>query len=137
MGSTPSGVPHHRELAFEPGDGGACRAGLACIRQALTDWQLTAVAGDTLLVASELLSNAVKHAGGPVQMSVDHTAGLLRIAVTDHSPVPPRQGRHRPESIGGHGIFLVDHLAHRWGTLPHGTGKTVWADLPLPPRQGA
>ncbi|MFJ5546480.1 ATP-binding protein [Streptomyces sp. NPDC093225] len=134
MGFTPSEVPHHRELDFEPGHGGACRAGLAFARQALTDWQLTAQAGDALLVAAELLANAVKHAGGPTRMSVDHTDGLLRIAVTDPSPAPPHRRRHRPESIGGHGLFLVDHLATQWGTLPNGIGKTVWADLALPPQ---
>ncbi|MFB7447091.1 ATP-binding protein [Streptomyces sp. NPDC056194] len=136
MGFAPSGLSHHRELDFQPGDTWACRQGLTCVRQALADWDLTGAteaAGDVALVAAELLSNAAKHAGGPLHLAVDHTGDLLRIAVTDSDPAPPRRDMHRPEGIGGHGVFLVEHLARQWGTRPDGSGKTVWADLALPP----
>ncbi|MFJ6783102.1 ATP-binding protein [Streptomyces yangpuensis] len=128
-------APHHRELTFERGDAGACGAGIACVRRALADWGLTAAdGGDAVLVAAELLTNAHRHAGGPRRLSLDHSGSVLRIAVTDRSPTPPRLGEHRAESIGGHGVFIVDCLAQRWGTRPEGEGKTVWADLTLSPQ---
>ncbi|MFM9698356.1 ATP-binding protein [Streptomyces europaeiscabiei] len=84
-------------------------------------------------MATDLLSNAVKHADGATRLSVDHVGGRLRIAVTDPTSTPPSRIRHRPEKAGGHGIFLVDHLARRWGTRPDDPGKTVWSAPPLPP----
>ncbi|MFB8396158.1 ATP-binding protein [Streptomyces yangpuensis] len=105
------------------------------MRQALADWKLTAAdRGDAVLVAAELLTNAHRHAGGPRRLSVDHSGSVLRIAVTDGSPTPPRLGEHRAERIGGHGVFIVDCLAQCWGTRPEGEGKTVWADLALSPQ---
>ncbi|WP_051807156.1 ATP-binding protein [Streptomyces sp. NRRL F-2664] len=130
MGPPPSTALHHRELAFEPGDPAACGAGIACVRQALADWRLAPDdIADAVLVAAELLTNAWKHAEGPEHLSVDHSGGVLRIAVTDRSPTRPRLGEHRAESIGGHGIFIIDSLALRWGTQPAGEGKAVWAEL--------
>ncbi|GGQ07143.1 MULTISPECIES: ATP-binding protein [Streptomyces] len=132
MGSPPSAA-HHRELALgETADLEACSRGIAWVRQALTDWGLLAQGQDALLIAAELLSNAVKHAGGIRRLTLTHRDGLLRVAVTDPSPEPPRLRAHRPDSIGGHGVFLVDRLAQRWGTRPNGRGKTVWATLALP-----
>ncbi|MFC9815213.1 ATP-binding protein [Streptomyces virginiae] len=135
MGPPQSVAPHHREIAFVRGDAQACGAGIACVRRALADWNLTAAdVGDAVLVAAELLANAWKHADGPERLSVDHSGSVLRIAVTDRSPALPRLRMHRADAIGGHGVFIVDRLALRWGTRPVGGGKTVWADLGMSPR---
>ncbi|MFJ7158766.1 ATP-binding protein [Streptomyces sp. NPDC101118] len=131
MGNPSSNAPHHRDLVFGPEADGAFRKGLACVRQALADWQLTAPHDDALLIAAELLSNAVKHAGGPTRLSIDHVAGHLRIAVTDPSPTPLHRAHRRPDEDGGRGIFLIDQLAAHWGTRPEEVGKTIWADLPV------
>ncbi|MDX6759703.1 MULTISPECIES: ATP-binding protein [Streptomyces] len=125
---------HHRELPLgETAELEACSRGITWVRQALTDWGLLDRGQDALLIAAELLSNAAKHAGGIRRLTLTHHDGLLQITVTDPSPDPPRLRAHRPESVGGHGIFLVDRLAQHWGTRPHGRGKTVWATLSLPP----
>ncbi|MFI8497543.1 ATP-binding protein [Streptomyces sp. NPDC085524] len=135
MGPPPSPPPAlpHRELEFGSETAGACGAGIAWIRRTLDDWHLPAENGDAVLVAGELLANAAQHAGGVLRLSFDHRGSVLRIAVTDPSPDPPRLGEHRPDAIGGHGLFLVDRLTVNWGTRQEGSGKTVWADLPLPP----
>ncbi|MFE7187059.1 ATP-binding protein [Streptomyces erythrochromogenes] len=131
MGSPPLAA-HHRELALgETADLEACSRGITWVRQALTDWDLLGSGQDALLIAAELLSNAAKHAGGIRNLTLTHYDGLLQVAVTDPSPEPPRLRAHRPDSIGGHGIFLVDRLAQDWGTRPNGGGKTVWATLAL------
>ncbi|MFF1443670.1 hypothetical protein [Streptomyces sp. NPDC058295] len=76
----------------------------------------------------------IKHAGGPTRASVDHVGGQLRVAATDPNSTPPSRIHHRPAKAGGHGIFLVDHLARRRGTrLPDVPGMTVRADCPFPP----
>ncbi|MFJ9598259.1 ATP-binding protein [Streptomyces virginiae] len=130
----PPRTAHHRELALHgTADLKACDKGITWVRQTLTDWNLLDRGQDALLVAAELLSNAAKHAGGIRSLTLTHHEGLLQITVTDPSPEPPRLRRHRPDSIGGHGVFLVDRLAQHWGTRPNGPGKTVWATVPLPP----
>ncbi|MFE5675390.1 ATP-binding protein [Streptomyces erythrochromogenes] len=111
----------------------ACSRGIAWVRQTLTDWDLLDQGLDALLIAAELLSNAAKHAGGIRNLTLTHQDGLLQIAVTDPSPDPPQLRAHRPDSIGGHGVFLIDRLAQHWGTRPSGRGKTVWATLALRP----
>lgn len=133
MEDPPSATRHCELAAGRAGDTAAFGAWMTWMRQRLTDWQLAALDTDAVLVAAELLSNAARHAGGVLRLALDHRGGVLRIAVTDPSPCPPRPHGHRPESIGGHGLFIIDSLTLRWGTLPERDGKTVWADLPVPP----
>ncbi|WP_405977643.1 ATP-binding protein [Streptomyces sp. NBC_00158] len=130
----PSATRHCELVAGRSGDAAAFGVWITWIRQRLTDWRLAAVDTDAVLVAAELLSNAARHAGGVLRLTLDHRGDALRIAVCDPSPEPPRPRRHRPESVGGHGMFIIDSLTLRWGTLPGRDGKTVWADLPVPPR---
>ncbi|MFF9646256.1 ATP-binding protein [Kitasatospora aureofaciens] len=126
--------PRHRHLDFHPGEGTA--PGIDFLRQALADWHLmTQTAGtDALLVGAELLANAARHTPGPrrLDLDLDLDTPSLRISVTDPIPAPPRPRPHRPDAVHGHGLFIVDKLARTWGWRPHGHGKTVWADLPLP-----
>jgi anti-sigma regulatory factor (Ser/Thr protein kinase) len=79
------------------------------------------------LIVVELVSNAVRHAGGCT--AVDLLAdGQTIVAVTDRSSVRPRLQGSGDE--GGRGLLIVDALCTRWGTRGHGTGKQVWAELP-------
>ncbi|WP_051807172.1 ATP-binding protein [Streptomyces sp. NRRL F-2664] len=133
MGPPPSAA-HHREIDLRTTAGtAACSAGLAWVRRTLSDWGLVGRGQDAVLVAAELLANAVEHADGIHRLTLAHHDRLLQIAVTDPSAAPPRLREHRPGSIGGHGLFLVDRLARQWGWRPNGRGKTVWADLDLGP----
>ncbi|MEV6206220.1 ATP-binding protein [Kitasatospora sp. NPDC051914] len=128
----------HRRLAFPPGDRKGCvRRGIDFTRLALADWRPDAdavVVDDVLLVAAELLANAVDHAGGPVVMDLRLAprARRMRIEVADASPARPRIRPARPEEPHHRGLRIVDHIAAAWGSRPDGTGKTVWAALRLP-----
>ncbi|QEV00802.1 ATP-binding protein [Streptomyces viridifaciens] len=129
-------VHHHRHLAFAAGSGASSvNEGRAFTRRALADWRLTCstTGDDAQLVASELLTNAVRHTAGPLAMDLDDDGSRLRITVTDPRAdiTPPDPGSHQPARIGGHGLFIVDRLALHWGAFPEGCGKTVWADLLL------
>jgi hypothetical protein len=93
----------------------------ACLR-----WQLPHLAGPAALVASELVSNAVSHAGTMMTLHVKRDPHHLYVAVEDGSTVEPEQGR-------GRGLVLVDSLSAFWGSTVHPGGKVVWSALAVAP----
>jgi anti-sigma regulatory factor (Ser/Thr protein kinase) len=96
----------------------------------LADWGITAEAGEpALLVATELLTNAVEHARAPIRLTVGLAAGCVRIEVHDAAADPPQQQPHDLWAPRGRGLQLVDGLSRRWGWNPDSDGKTVWADV--------
>ncbi|MFJ9775720.1 ATP-binding protein [Kitasatospora sp. NPDC101157] len=102
-------------------------------RRALDDWHARD-GDDILLVVSELLANAVLHAGGAHELLLHATPTRLRIEVRDGSPDSPRaRAPHRPGLPGGHGLHIVEKLADRWGTEAHSDGKSVWLELDTSP----
>ncbi|BAU86972.1 regulatory protein [Streptomyces laurentii] len=92
-------------------------------------------AADALLLVSEVVTNARTHGGAPYEIRLDRVGRTLRVRVGDTSPVPPRaRGPHRPDHPSGHGLFLLQRLATRWGSVPRGpAGKTVWFEVEVPP----
>ncbi|MBP0449142.1 ATP-binding protein [Kitasatospora sp. RG8] len=98
------------------------------------DDEQRAVSQDVLLMVSELVTNACLHApGGPRELRLSWNGERLRVEVTDASPVPPQLRPHAdPGRPGGHGLRVVDRLARAWGSLPEGTGKRVWLEVPSP-----
>ena len=91
-----------------------------------------------LLVATELVTNAVPHAGTDLDLTVEVGAGSVLVRVFDCEPAlpaEPKPGRDGAERTDGRGIVLVSLVASAWGTARHDGGKTVWAviDRPAPP----
>ncbi|GAB7038580.1 MULTISPECIES: ATP-binding protein [Catenuloplanes] len=87
------------------------------------------------LIVSELVSNAVQHAGTALDVTVSHYRGQLRIAVADRSTRLPRFGGNEPEPglpIRGRGLDLVARSASRCGVLLAPDGKVVWASVAVP-----
>ncbi len=81
---------------------------------------------DAALVGSALAPNAVRHAGGAVQITVTHDTDDIRIEIHDHRSERPHLRPHSTEP-GGLGLHIVDQLSRRWGSQPTTTGKLVWA----------
>ena len=87
------------------------------------------------LLATELVSNAVRHTKGPVAFRLLWSGGVLRIAAWDADPSPPAPTlRAAPcDAEDGRGLDLVRCCADTWGwyPLPSGgdTGKYVWCEL--------
>ncbi|MFF1299001.1 MULTISPECIES: ATP-binding protein [unclassified Streptomyces] len=118
-----------------PADPGAVRAARTAVRGRLRDWNLDSVADITTLLVSELVTNALRHATGPIGVRLVRPAGLgdvLLVEVSDPLPDPPRERVARPEDESGRGLQLVAHSSRRWGTRPGATGKTVWFELAVP-----
>ncbi|AOR37635.1 protein phosphatase [Streptomyces fodineus] len=101
----------------------------------LTAWGLQDVAFTTELIVSELVTNAITHAGGPIGLRLIHERTLI-CEVSDASNTSPHMRRARSTDEGGRGLFLVAQVALRWGTRYTATGKTIWAEQQLPPNVG-
>ncbi|HVE98594.1 MAG TPA: ATP-binding protein [Mycobacteriales bacterium] len=85
------------------------------------------------LLATELVTNAVLHAGTPMELVLEADADHLRVEVVDgaeHMPVT-RSYRSEPLGITGRGLSLVRSIAKTWGVTPCEPGKSVWFELPL------
>ncbi|MEU5886360.1 ATP-binding protein [Streptomyces sp. NPDC047461] len=118
-----------------PADPGAVRAARTAVRGRLRDWNLDSVADITTLLVSELVTNALRHATGPIGVRLVRPAGLgdvLLVEVSDPLPDPPRERVAHPDDESGRGLQLVAHSSRRWGTRPGETGKTVWFELAVP-----
>jgi serine phosphatase RsbU (regulator of sigma subunit) len=110
----------------------------ACVTEArtaatrqLAAWRLDELAFTTELVVSELITNAVRYAGSPIGLRLirDH---LLVCEVSDPRNTQPRLRRARISDEGGRGLFLVAQLTSRWGSRYGQSGKTIWAEQPIP-----
>nr|WP_238419773.1 SpoIIE family protein phosphatase [Streptomyces taklimakanensis] len=103
-------------------------------------WDLGHLATDMMLIADEMVANAVRHARTPLRMEVRRTEDRIMLEVTDSSPEEPRLMRSAPQDFGHRGIFLIDAIATRWGTRRVEGGKVVWAEVtagPTPPGRPA
>jgi anti-sigma regulatory factor (Ser/Thr protein kinase) len=89
------------------------------------------VIDDASLLTSELLSNAIQHGTGTVELRVEAEDGLLHVAVHDQSDQTPVVNHAGPTSPRGRGLWIVQSIAHDWGTEPAGEepGETVWFEL--------
>ncbi|WP_405496611.1 SpoIIE family protein phosphatase [Streptomyces sp. NBC_00096] len=96
----------------------------------LSEWQLDELGFVTELVASELVTNAIRYAGGPVGLRLIRDRVLV-CEVSDRSGTQPRLRRARETDEGGRGLFLVAQLTDRWGCRFTSTGKTIWTEQPI------
>ncbi|MEV6970363.1 ATP-binding protein [Hamadaea sp. NPDC051192] len=85
------------------------------------------------VVVSELVTNAVRHGGGCLELTAECRDQRVTITAADGSAVLPE--RREPDAKGGRGIIIIEMLAERWGVDSHHGGKHVWVRLaPHPAR---
>ncbi|WP_328673695.1 SpoIIE family protein phosphatase [Streptomyces sp. NBC_00322] len=102
----------------------------------LRSWQVTQEADTILLIVSELVTNALVHTQGQVRVDFTLAGERLRVAVSDASPrAPVKPSNLNWEATGGRGILLVQAVSAAYGSVPLSSGKQVWADVALTPRQ--
>jgi anti-sigma regulatory factor (Ser/Thr protein kinase) len=132
----PSSQRRRVHLAADPAAAGRGRTVAA---DTLTGWGLDELRFPVELITSELVSNAVRHAGTPADLLLRLGPDGVRVAVHDGDPTAPTSP---PASVdvgqeGGRGLLLVQATAHRWGVLTGSHDKIVWADVrPAPSSRG-
>jgi anti-sigma regulatory factor (Ser/Thr protein kinase) len=99
----------------------------------LNGWGLAEeVIDDASLLATELVSNAVRHGSGQVTLQVEVDQGVLQVRVHDDAVELPVVHDVDPTSLGGRGLFIVECVADEWGSDPADAGKSVWFRLKAP-----
>lgn len=111
-------------------------------RRALREWLTSAGVrpddtGDVMIVMSELVTNAVRHAGTAFELRCELEDHVVRIEVFDRDTRPPVLVGADAAATGGRGMVIIADLAEQWGvqTDEHDgvEGKVVWAEVRLAP----
>ncbi|MGW6915952.1 SpoIIE family protein phosphatase [Kitasatospora sp. NPDC054939] len=118
-----------QEVAATPA--AVARARADATRQ-LAEWGLDEAAFVTELVLSELVTNAIRYATGPIRVRMLYDRTLI-CEVSDTSSTAPHLRYAADEDEGGRGLFLVARLAERWGVRYTPEGKIIWAEQFLQP----
>lgn len=100
------------------------------VRDRLVEWGVEAQVDDALVVASELVTNAIMHAESPCELRLWLSASAIRVEVLDDGAGTPEPRTSSDTDEGGRGLHLIAALAAAWGIeqIPD-DGKVVWAEL--------
>jgi anti-anti-sigma regulatory factor/anti-sigma regulatory factor (Ser/Thr protein kinase) len=101
------------------------------VAQACEQWGLRRVESEAGLVITELVSNAVRHAGTPIELMATRGTRHLHLAVRDDNRQLAELRGPAGELPGGRGLLIVEALTTAWGCFPTRTGKVTWASLAL------
>jgi len=112
----------------------SARRGREFARETLASWKLGELSDDVALGATELITNAVRHAGTDIvfRMVLD---GKVIVSVRDGQPAlnHPLVGHMAdPYATSGRGLHLVAAISTDWGVTSVQDGKEVWFALDLP-----
>jgi anti-sigma regulatory factor (Ser/Thr protein kinase) len=106
------------------------------LSDAVRSWGLDPSVGeDAALAVSELVTNAILHAGTNITLSLRRLGPGVRVEVGDGSTHLPVVDAARPEdllanrSMTGRGLALVAAMSDRWGADPAVSGKITWAEI--------
>jgi anti-sigma regulatory factor (Ser/Thr protein kinase) len=101
-------------------------------REVLGSWKLEYLANNAVLLVSELVTNAVRHAaasGPTILLRLALRGAWLRIEVYDADPQGPQLRVPGEMAESGFGLLLVTALADKWGADQKAAGKSVWVEL--------
>ncbi|MEU3354649.1 SpoIIE family protein phosphatase [Streptomyces sp. NPDC037389] len=127
----------HRVATWDlPADPALVATVRAAVARQLVAWGLDEISFDIELLLSELVTNAVRYGGGPIQVRLlyDRT---LTCEVSDTSSTAPHLRHAATTDEGGRGLFLVARLSQAWGTRYTVEGKVIWAECALEMPAGA
>lgn len=100
----------------------------ALLRQALSG-VADGMVDSAQLAVSEVVTNALVHAGTEVHLRARLDEKRLRVEVTDGSPHLPSAREHSVASGTGRGLHMVEESVDAWGSFPRGDGKVVWFEI--------
>lgn len=126
----PSEPPRTAELLL-PARSRSASAARRFVADALDAWGCQYLCDAALLGVSELVTNAVVHAGSPAELHLRWQGARLRVEVrdSDPTPIPHRRPAATTEDTHGRGLLLVDAVADGWGVQDGEDGKVVWFEL--------
>lgn len=81
------------------------------------------------IAISEIVTNALVHAGTTMRLRVMLTSGRLRVELSDGSPHLPRRRDHTENAVTGRGLHVISEIVDRWGSYAIGDGKVVWFEI--------
>ncbi|MER5646649.1 ATP-binding protein [Streptosporangium sp. NPDC002524] len=127
--------PHARKASWQlvPSAASVPRARRLVCGQ-LAEWGIDEQGETARLLVSELVTNALRHAWGPIRLAVSCGEETLRCEVNDANPVLPRVRDIDEDEEGGRGMYLLDVLSDRWGSERTLLGKVSWFELSVPAR---
>jgi PAS domain S-box-containing protein len=102
------------------------------VRRTLTEAGHDDLADAAELVTSELVTNALVHAGSHIDISVDVRPDSVRVEIADGSPHLPTTREYGTSAGTGRGLVMVEEIADCWGVTRRdagGTGKVVWFEI--------
>ncbi|MGV9348031.1 amino acid permease [Streptomyces spiralis] len=120
------------ELPADPAAVASVRTGTG---KQLDDWGLDDLAFTTELIVSELVTNAIRYVGGPIEVRLIRDRTLI-CEVCDRGHTSPNLRHAASDDEGGRGLFIIAQMTHRWGTRYTPTGKIIWTEQTLPPSHG-
>lgn len=96
------------------------------VRQQLVAWELDDLVDPVVLLTSEVVTNALLHAGTVITVAVRRDGQGVRVEVGDGSGVQPVQRRPSTTATTGRGVQLLESVSDGWGSTAVGEGKLVW-----------
>ncbi|MFF5973993.1 SpoIIE family protein phosphatase [Streptomyces sp. NPDC012769] len=122
----------HHVAAWElPADPALVADARSMATEQLARWGLDDLAFTTELVVSELVTNAIRYASGPIGLRLIRDRSLI-CEVSDSQHTSPHARYAGSDEEGGRGLFMVAQLTEHWGTRYMPAGKTIWAEQALP-----
>ncbi|WP_327745771.1 SpoIIE family protein phosphatase [Streptomyces europaeiscabiei] len=113
-----------------PADAAAVARAREAVVGQLSAWGLDDLSFTTELIASELVTNAIRHARSSADLRLIRDRVLV-CEVADTSNTQPRLRHARSMDEGGRGLFLIAHVCSRWGSRYGLSGKTIWTEQPI------
>jgi anti-sigma regulatory factor (Ser/Thr protein kinase) len=108
------------------------------VHDRLSSWRLADMSDALQLVVSEIVTNALIHAGSDVDVRLRAFGDRVRLEVRDSDSNPPVPSplalleEENAKAEHGRGLLIVESLAGPWNSSPNGRGKTISLDMPIP-----
>ncbi len=122
----------HQAAAVDiPADVHAAAAARAVVEALLPEWDLAGLQDDAKLIATELITNAYRHAPGTdtFELELVLRGRGVRISLADGSSILPIIAELSDDATSGRGMTIVAALGTAWGAEEYRGGKRVWVDL--------
>ena len=104
----------------------ASRTARRWVTARLVELRLETLADAVELLTSEVVTNALIHAGTPMVLRLRRAGAGVEIEVQDGSTLPPARRYYAATATTGRGVEIMDSLADSWGWREGRDGKTVW-----------